>query len=191
MTEIFKIAIENYNNNKYEEAIVNFKDVIQNSKSNDEKYISCLRIHDTNVKLQKESFFYLIESYKYDNKRIEGLFKLITHYNVTGYPQISYSFYLLIKDYFENEFIDDYENILKLADKNYPIIGYDFYFKIFNKEKLLSEYIYKDSVRTMNNNKYYNIAENYIGNKKYMMLYSTINYEIVTSISDSTLFFIK
>jgi hypothetical protein len=86
---------------------------------------------------------------------------------------------------------ENYENILKLADKNYPIIGYDFYFKIFNKEKLLSEYIYKDSVRTMNNNKYYNIAENYIGNKKYMMLYSTINYEIVTSISDSTLFFIK
>jgi hypothetical protein len=32
----------------------NFKNVLKNSKSNDEKYIACLRIHESFYKMNKE-----------------------------------------------------------------------------------------------------------------------------------------
>jgi len=131
MTEIFKIAIENFNDNKYEEAIINYKNVLQNSKSNDEKYIACLRIHESMYKINKEKdgLFYLIEAFKYDEQRIECIYKLITYYNIMGSPQIAFTFYSLIQDYYENEFIDDYENIEKKIYVN--MSEYTFYLPYF------------------------------------------------------------
>ena len=131
MTEIFKIAIENFNDNKYEEAIINYKNVLQNSKLNDEKYIACLRIHESMYKInrEKDGLFYLIEAFKYDEQRIECIYKLITYYNIMGSPQIAFTFYSLIQDYYENEFIDDYENIEKKIYVN--LSEYTFYLPYF------------------------------------------------------------
>jgi len=39
MSEFFTKANDNYYCGKYEEAIINYKDLLKNSKSNDEKYV--------------------------------------------------------------------------------------------------------------------------------------------------------
>jgi len=139
MSETFNLANQQFKTSKFEDAIINYKNVLKNSKSNDEKYISCLRIHESFYKMNKEQdgIYYLIEGFKYDEKRIECMYKLIVFYNINGSPNISLSFYSLIQDYYENKFINDYENILKKPDvKIDEYIFYLPYFMIIISHKL-------------------------------------------------------
>jgi len=71
-----------------------------------EKYISCLEIYDLSESMDKiyDGLAYLVESYKYDNHRIEGIYRLIKYYCIKGMPEVSNVYYELIKDYFENIF---------------------------------------------------------------------------------------
>jgi len=167
MTEIFKTAIENYKNNKFEEAIINFKNVLQNSKSNDEKYIACLRIHESFYKVNKEKdgIYYLIESFKYDEKRIECIYKLVAYYNIMGSPNISLSFYSLIQDYYENEFINDSHNIFKKLEVNKEdYIFYLPYFMIIIAYKLNKPNIAKKMFEIIFKYKYIDIGEWWLNN---------------------------
>jgi hypothetical protein len=75
---------------------------------------------------------------------------------------------------------DNYYNIINLAGTKYKIFGYNNYFTIFNKEKLLSKYIYNDSSKTINGKKYYYISEYYHSNGISTILYSTTDFEIFT-----------
>ena len=116
----FEKANIDYYNNNYESAIINYKNVIQNSDSNDEKYLSCLRIHESLFKIEKEQdgIFYLIKSFHYDKQRFECVHELVRYYNIMGLPELAYSFYLVIKDYYENTFLNDYDNFSKKLDIN-------------------------------------------------------------------------
>ncbi len=75
---------------------------------------------------------------------------------------------------------ENYDNILKLAGTKYKILGHNNYFSIFNKEKLLSKYIYNDSSKIINSKKYYYISEYYHYNGISTILYSTTDFEIFT-----------
>lgn len=61
-----------------------YKNILITSKSNEEKYLTCLQLYKELHKNNKEidGIFYLIESNKYDNKRIECIYRLITYYNI-------------------------------------------------------------------------------------------------------------
>jgi hypothetical protein len=82
-----------------------------------EKYVSCLSLYDL-YKLKNEveqGIYYLIQSYSYDNNRVEGIYHLIQHYCILNQPVVAYSFYMLIQNYYENDYINDtFENKLFL-----------------------------------------------------------------------------
>jgi len=74
-----------------------------------EKYISCLRLYELYDKQKniENGIFYLIESYKYDSNRVECIYNLIKYYCIKKQNNISYSFYTLIQNYYENQYIND------------------------------------------------------------------------------------
>jgi len=114
-----------------DDIITELKNKLNSIISDEEKYLICLRLYKELHKNNKEidGIYYLIESNKYDNKRIECIYRLITYYNVMGSPKIAYSFYLLIQDYYENEFINDIQNISNKKDFN--LNEYIFYLPYF------------------------------------------------------------
>jgi hypothetical protein len=74
-----------------------------------EKYISCLRLYELYDKQEniENGIFYLIESYKYDSNRVECIYNLIKYYCIKKQNNIAYSFYTLIQNYYENQYIND------------------------------------------------------------------------------------
>ena len=94
----------------YVNAIVQYKKLLEFENAwVQEKYISCIRIYESYATLGKEQdgIYYLIESYKYDNIRIEGIYRLIKYYCIAGQDNIAYTFYNLIQDYYENHYLTD------------------------------------------------------------------------------------
>lgn len=167
MSEVFNLANQQFKSNNFEEAIINYKSVLQNSKSNDEKYIACLRIHESihQIGAEEQGIYYLIESHKYDNKRIECIYKLIAYYNIKGSPNISLLFYSLIQDYFENECINDYMNFSKKLDVK--IDEYTFYlpyFMIIIAHKLNKPNIAKNMFKIIFKFKYIDSGEWWLNN---------------------------
>jgi DNA mismatch repair ATPase MutS len=70
---------------------------------NQEKYIACIRIYESYLRLEQEDLgiHYLILSYKFDKKRIDGIYRLVKYYCILNLSDIAYKFYSLIQDYFE------------------------------------------------------------------------------------------
>ena len=68
----------------------------------DERYNSCLKLHTlTN---NKE---YLVDSFWFNPRRVEGIYKLIKHYTCEDKHSIAWGYYKFIQNYFENEYILD------------------------------------------------------------------------------------
>jgi len=64
----------------------------------DERYNSCLKLYElTNDR------DYLVQSYKHNQKRVEGIFKLIQHYTCEGDYVIAWGYYLWIKETYEKQ----------------------------------------------------------------------------------------
>jgi GR25 family glycosyltransferase involved in LPS biosynthesis/tetratricopeptide (TPR) repeat protein len=94
-----------------------------------EKYVSCFEIYDQYEQLGKpeEGFRYLVESYKYDPTRIECMYRLIKYYCVAGPVEVSYAYYTLIQDFYENKY-----NPAFLGDKLFAKMGeYHFFLPYF------------------------------------------------------------
>jgi hypothetical protein len=68
----------------------------------EEMYVSCVEL----TKLIKDNtrFFYAVESFHFNPKRVEGILQLIKHYTCEGKYTIAYNYYNFIKDYYENEY---------------------------------------------------------------------------------------
>ena len=77
-----------------------------------EKYMSCLEIYEIYEKMGQEELglYYLVESFKYDNKRVECIYRLIKYYCIKNMDEVAYAYYTLIRDYYENDYITD-ENV--------------------------------------------------------------------------------
>lgn len=103
---------QSYNScNHHEKSIEYYKKVLDLDNWIQEKYVSCIEIYDQYDKLQrnKEGLFYLVESFKYDTRRIEGIYRLIKYYCINGPIEAAYAYYTMIADHYENKFI--HENV--------------------------------------------------------------------------------
>jgi glycosyltransferase involved in cell wall biosynthesis len=73
-----------------------------------EKYMSCFSIYECYDRLkQKETgFFYLVNAFKYDTQRVECLYPLLVHYCCDNMEQVAYNYYLNVKDFYENNYLE-------------------------------------------------------------------------------------
>jgi hypothetical protein len=108
-----------------EKAIEHYKNVLTIDTWHQEKYMSCLSIYESYEKLgrEHEGLFYLLESFKYDKKRVECIYRLIKYYCIHGPSEASFMYYSLIQSYYENEYpTETFANKLFVNKEDY-----DFY----------------------------------------------------------------
>jgi lipopolysaccharide biosynthesis regulator YciM len=88
-------------------AIESYKKVLSMDGCRQEKYITCLRIYDAYKREQLENtgIPYLIQSYQFDNNRVEGIFRLIKYYYDHNQYEVAMTYYLLIGEYYENKYL--------------------------------------------------------------------------------------
>jgi len=101
---------QSYNScNQHEKSIEYYKRVLDLDNWHQEKYVSCFEIYDQYDKLQrnKEGLYYLVESFKYDRKRIEGIYRLIKYYCINGPVEAAYGYYTMIAEHYENQFVNE------------------------------------------------------------------------------------
>jgi len=75
----------------------------------EERYNSCLRLYELYSRKDEQitGLFYLLKSFNYNPRRIEGIYELVKFYCIKQEYHIAYHYYRLIKDYFENEYLND------------------------------------------------------------------------------------
>jgi len=97
-----------HDSGKNEEAIEIYKKVISMHGWVEERYNACIAMHDCYCRMGQESsgIHYLILSHKFVPNRVEGIYKLVKYYGWQQMYSVSYAFYSMIQDYFENEFYD-------------------------------------------------------------------------------------
>ena len=101
---------QSYNScNKHEKAIEYYKKVLELENWAQEKYMSCIEIYDQYDKLKRniEGLYYLVESFKYDRKRIEGIYRIIKYYCINEPVEAAYAYYTIIADHYENQYIKE------------------------------------------------------------------------------------
>ena len=72
----------------------------------EEKYNACFRIYELSDD-KKSAMYYLVKSYEYNNRRVEGIYELIHHYCCIKQYKVAGAYYSLIKNYYENEYLTD------------------------------------------------------------------------------------
>lgn len=164
---------QSYNNcSMHEKSIEYYKKVLSLNNWNQEKYNSCLEIYEQYKNLGKEEdgIPYLIESYKYDNTRVECIYRLVKYYCIKGMNKVAFMFYTLIKDHYENLYVNQ-----KYKQEDYLFMkkeDFDFYLpyymiivcerlKEFDTYSKMYEIIFKQRYLRVGewwmNNLYYNI----------------------------------
>lgn len=121
----------------HEKSIEFYKKVLSLDNWYQEKYMSCLEIYDqySNLHKEEEGLRYLVESFKYDRKRLECIYRLVKYYCIHGMNEVSYAYYTLIQDYYEKEYIyDDISNHLFAKKEEYDF--YLPYYMIIVSERL-------------------------------------------------------
>jgi hypothetical protein len=108
----------------HEKAIEFHKLALNSDESKDNKFISCMEIYDQYEKLGKgeEGLRFLVESFRFNNTRIECIYRLIKWYCIKGMPEVSYNYYQLIKDQYESNQQSDTSNCPKSKNDEF-----DFY----------------------------------------------------------------
>jgi tetratricopeptide (TPR) repeat protein len=123
--------------NMTEKALEYYKKVLTLENWSEEKYISCLEIYTIyeNMKQEELGLHYLVESFKYNNERVECIYRLIKYYCARGMNKVAYAYYTLIKDYYEEEYINAKSfNFLFMKKGEYDF--YLPYYMIIVSEKL-------------------------------------------------------
>lgn len=89
----------------YEKAIDNYKKVLTLDGNKQNKYTSCIEIYDNFEKLNMsvKGLEYLLQSYEYDNTKIDGIYRLIKYYCINGPVEKAYEYYRMISDSYENQ----------------------------------------------------------------------------------------
>ncbi len=133
----FYLANSYKDSEKHTDAIEIYKKVLELNGWIQEKYISCLRLYHLYEKLKTPEIgiYYLIESYKYDNTRVECIFQLIKYYCIKNQNETAYAFYTLIQKYYENDYLNDGFNN-KLFVNGYDYSFYLPYYMIIVSERL-------------------------------------------------------
>jgi len=108
--------------NKLEDAIKWYKITLSQEKQWDqEKYTACLYIYDCYKAMNQETngFFYLVKAFSYDKERVECLYPLLVHYCCENSHKVAYNYYLNVKDFFENHYLnaDMSRKLFTITDK--------------------------------------------------------------------------
>jgi len=108
---------------KKEEAISWYKKTLTLNGWFEEKYNSCLQLYDL---IQDNSrYYYLVESFNINPKRVEGISELIKYYTIKGNYVLAWNYYTLIQDYYEKEY---YPSNGDLSSKLFAkVMEYTFY----------------------------------------------------------------
>ena len=108
-----------------EKSIEFYKKVLTFDNWSEEKYVSCIQIFDQYEALnqERESLSYLVESFTYNNKRLEGIYRLIKYYCIKKNNDIAYAYYGFIQDYYEKRYQNDHISDCLFVKKE----EYDFY----------------------------------------------------------------
>ena len=88
----------------------------------DERYNACLKLFELS-KESKESYYYLVESFYHNPRRVEGIYLLIQHYVCECKYELAWKYYTFIQNYYENEYPSD-----ELSSKLFArVMDYTFY----------------------------------------------------------------
>ena len=100
-----------------EKALEFYKKVLTHDNWAEEKYMSCLFLHDIYKALGKEEegLGYLVQSYSYNPRRVEGIYRLIVYYCLKKQNDVAYMYYTLIQKYYENDYTPNHLNDLLFA----------------------------------------------------------------------------
>lgn len=114
MRYAFYCANSYFDANKIQNAILWYKKTLTLDNWDQEKYISCLRLFESYEKLNipEEGLYYLINSHKFDTERIECIYRLIKYYAQKSQYCVAFSFYSLIQQNYEKNYMN--EKISKL-----------------------------------------------------------------------------
>ena len=104
---------------KIEEAIKWYKITLGNENWSQEKYLCCLNLYNlyNSIGEKEKGLYYLVESFNYDLERIECVSLLIKEYCGRGLNNIAYNYYCMIKDFYENKYLQT-NNTHKLFIEN-------------------------------------------------------------------------
>jgi len=104
---------------KTEEAIKWYKITLGNDNWSQEKYMCCLNLYNlyNSIEEKEKGLYYLVESFNYDLERMECVSLLIKEYCSRGFNKIAYNYYCMIKDFYENKYLQT-NNINKLFIEN-------------------------------------------------------------------------
>ena len=93
---------------KYEEAIKWYKITLTQNNWVQEKYICCLKLFYCyrEIKQIETGMFYLIQSWLYEQQRVECIYELVSYYCMNGMPVIAFNYYQLIQKFFEEEYLN-------------------------------------------------------------------------------------
>jgi tetratricopeptide (TPR) repeat protein len=92
-----------------EKALEWYKKVLTLGNWNQEKYVSSYKIAAIYKKLNKpeKQIYYLIQTFEYDNKRVEGIYNVILHYIMLEQYAMAFQYYKFIEKYYETEYRND------------------------------------------------------------------------------------
>lgn len=84
---------------RHEDAIRWYKITLSQDNWAQEKYVSCLYMHQCYEALnQKEhGFYYLVKAFAYDAERVECLYPLLVHYCCEGMNELAHGYYRMVK----------------------------------------------------------------------------------------------
>jgi len=91
---------QSYNScNRHEKSIEFYKKVLELDNWYQEKYMSCIEIYGQYeaLKREEEGLRFLVESFQYDKRRVEGVYRLVKYYCVRGHPEVAMAYYTLIQ----------------------------------------------------------------------------------------------
>ena len=92
-----------------EDAIRWYKVTLSQDNWAQEKYVSCLYLHQCYEALgQKEhGFFYLVKALHYDLERVECLHPLVVHYCCENANDVAYAYYRIVQAHYERAMLSD------------------------------------------------------------------------------------
>ena len=125
--------------NQPEKAIKWYKNTLSLNNWSQEKYVSCLYLYElyTEQNNERGGLLHLIEACKYDETRIECVFRLIKYFCIQNQNSVAHSFYTLIQENYENKYMNgsfDFDGKLFIKCEEYSF--YLPYYMIIVSEKL-------------------------------------------------------
>jgi GR25 family glycosyltransferase involved in LPS biosynthesis/glycosyltransferase involved in cell wall biosynthesis len=104
-----------------DKAVEFYKRCLTSDAWTEEKYVACFQIFD--LMPDNKGLFYAMESYKYSQERIEGMYRIIRLFVSQSMDADAWYYYTKIQDYFENRYkLDSLGNKLFVKGDEY-----DFY----------------------------------------------------------------